>query len=173
LRNTRQIILRPHIDSPCRRLCLVVGALPDFSPKALVGLRNGGCVTGCFYSERTSSPSALRQYDRDRDGVMDAVIMLHSGYPAEVGGTDCQTQGLAQQRIWSHAIDHTTEYSWQSSTSNLQSGPYLIGSAMRGTCNSDISRIGVLAHEFFISLEFLICTISVAKTLERELGHVI
>jgi immune inhibitor A len=90
----------------------------------------------------------MAQYDQDGDGVMDAVIMLHSGYPAEVGGVDCQTQTSAQQRIWSHAIDHTTAYSWQSSTSNIQSGPYVIGSAMRGTCNSDINRIGVLTHEF-------------------------
>jgi M6 family metalloprotease-like protein len=88
----------------------------------------------------------LAQYDSDGNGEIDFLISLHSGYPAETGGTDC-TNPLAndKQRIWSHGIGHSTAYSWQSS--NLKSGPYMIGSALRGSCGSDINRIGVLTHE--------------------------
>lgn len=29
------------------------------------------------------------QYDRDGDGILDSVVILHSGFAAEGGGTDC------------------------------------------------------------------------------------
>jgi M6 family metalloprotease-like protein len=90
----------------------------------------------------------MAQYDQDGDGVIDVLIMLHSGYPAEVSGVDCQTQASELNRIWSHAIGHSTAYSWKSSTTGIQSGPYMIGSAMRGTCGSNLNHIGVLTHEF-------------------------
>lgn len=44
------------------------------------------------------------KFDQDNDGRLDAVVVLHSGYPAEVGGRDCTNQRPAQHRIWSHAF---------------------------------------------------------------------
>lgn len=55
-------------------------------------------------------------YDADQDGVIDATIMLHSGYPAEIGGTDCVTGASEQDRIWSHAIGHDTTFTWTGET---------------------------------------------------------
>lgn len=91
----------------------------------------------------------LSQYDADANGEIDYMIALHSGYPAEVGGVDCNNaQATDAQRIWSHAIPHSTAFSWQSSTTSIiRSGPYMIGSAMRGTCGSAINHIGILTHE--------------------------
>ena len=90
----------------------------------------------------------LSQYDQDKDGSIDFLIMLHSGYAAEVGGTDCNTGASISQRIWSHAIPARTSFGWKSSITGLQTGPYMVGAAMRDTCFSGINRIGVLAHEF-------------------------
>lgn len=44
------------------------------------------------------------KFDHDNDGKLDAVVVLHSGYPAERGGRDCINQRPATHRIWSHAF---------------------------------------------------------------------
>jgi len=44
------------------------------------------------------------RFDSDNDGKLDAVVVLHSGYPAEVGGLDCTNDRSYEDRIWSHAF---------------------------------------------------------------------
>jgi M6 family metalloprotease-like protein len=44
------------------------------------------------------------KFDSNKDGKLDAVVILHSGYPAEVGGRDCSNQRPPEDRIWSHAF---------------------------------------------------------------------
>jgi M6 family metalloprotease-like protein len=87
------------------------------------------------------------KYDLDGNGVIDSLVLMHSGFPAEIGGNDCVENRSPEQRIWSHAIG-TFESGWTSNDGKYTLGGYTVSSAVRGLCGSDISRIGVLAHEF-------------------------
>jgi M6 family metalloprotease-like protein len=90
-------------------------------------------------------------YDQDSDGLIDSVVVLHSGYAAEVGGLECDTGPDAANRIWSHSQGPQSN-SWKSSTHDVGLGGYLMTSAFRGTCGEGIARIGVIAHELLHSL---------------------
>jgi M6 family metalloprotease-like protein len=87
------------------------------------------------------------RYDLDGDGVIDSLVILHSGFPAEVGGIDCYKQRSPEQRIWSHAMG-TVNNPWISSDGQYTIGGYTVASSLRGICGSDLARIGVMAHEF-------------------------
>lgn len=89
------------------------------------------------------------QFDLDEDMVIDSVVLLHSGYAAELGGHDCYTHAVEQDRIWSHAI--TTFANEWVSRSGYQIASYSVASAMRGTCHDRPSYIGVMTHEFIHS----------------------
>jgi len=86
------------------------------------------------------------RYDVDNDGYIDSLLILHSGYAAEMGGRDCYTQATKSNRIWSHAIPWHQAYPW-TSQSGIKVGAYVTSSALRGRCGSLIARIGVIAHE--------------------------
>jgi M6 family metalloprotease-like protein len=90
------------------------------------------------------------QYDQDNDGILDSVVFLHSGYSAERGGGDCETGTMFENRIWSHVIGRMRD-NWISST-GIQLGTYEVASVYRGTCYSNIARIGVMTHEFLHTL---------------------
>mmetsp|Transcript_6258 Transcript_6258/g.9621 ORF Transcript_6258/g.9621 Transcript_6258/m.9621 type:complete len:621 (+) Transcript_6258:254-2116(+) len=87
------------------------------------------------------------QYDQDGDGVLDSVVFLHSGFPAEVGGWDCYTGQNHIQRIWSHAVS-TYSDEWTSYDGQYTLRGYMVASALRGTCGYALARIGVPTHEF-------------------------
>mmetsp|Transcript_25714 Transcript_25714/g.46545 ORF Transcript_25714/g.46545 Transcript_25714/m.46545 type:complete len:577 (-) Transcript_25714:313-2043(-) len=84
-------------------------------------------------------------FDLDENGALDGFGVLHSGYGAEFGGTDCQSQAAVNDRIWSHKGG----FDWASTRegSNIHSKRYYVSSALRGTCKSRIVRMGVLCHE--------------------------
>jgi hypothetical protein len=85
-------------------------------------------------------------YDLDGDGKIDVIMLLHSGYQAEVGNIDCYTGALTPQRIWSHAIANPTKI-WTSPSSGIQTDNYAVGGAMRGVCRTRLPAIGVITHE--------------------------
>jgi M6 family metalloprotease-like protein len=86
------------------------------------------------------------EFDQNFDAKIDVVVFLHSGYAAELGGADCTTGATTFDRIQSFAKGGPID-SWESS-SGIQLGSYVIASAFRGTCNSNIARLGVITHEF-------------------------
>ena len=43
----------------------------------------------------------LSDFDRDGDGIVDAIMFLHSGYGAEWGEVDCTGRSVFD-RIWAH-----------------------------------------------------------------------
>lgn len=93
-------------------------------------------------------------FDQDRDGIIDAVTFLHSGYGAEFGGVDCNNKDETD-RIWSHKW---AMRKWTSRTINNREvavSRYHISPGKWGTCGSAITRIGVIAHEtgHFLGLE--------------------
>ena len=89
------------------------------------------------------------QYDQDGDGVLDSVVILHSGFVAEGGGKDCvNDKPHGDWRIWSHATSVPDDMdAWTSEDRSVRIGRYSATSAVRGTCGSDIVRIGVVGHE--------------------------
>jgi M6 family metalloprotease-like protein len=86
-------------------------------------------------------------FDGDDDGKIDATIMLHSGYQAEIGNFDCYSGATFQHRIWSHAILVPLN-PWNSKLSSMSIDNYAVASALRGICDSKIARLGVIVHEF-------------------------
>jgi M6 family metalloprotease-like protein len=105
------------------------------------------------------------RYDEDGDGILDTVFIMHSGYVAEGGGTDCNNnKESGVHRIWSHATSVTeNQDSWFSSDRSVTIGRYATTSAVFGTCGSDIQRIAVIGHELVSIVLFsllLLCTTS-------------
>lgn len=88
-------------------------------------------------------------YDQDNDGMLDSVVILHSGFAAEGGGTDCiNNKDLGAHRIWSHRTSvGDNRDTWRSSDQNYRIGQYSTASAVHGFCGYDILRIGVIGHE--------------------------
>lgn len=87
------------------------------------------------------------RFDQDGDGKIDTILMLHSGFAAEVGGTDCYTGVPYQARIWAHAMGGVTD-NWVSPSTGIQAGAYAVSTAIRGHCHSRPARIGVTTHEW-------------------------
>lgn len=86
----------------------------------------------------------FKQFDSNKDGYLDGVTFLHSGYGAEWGGTDSD-RSYYKDRIWSHQRSFTTQL-WVSQQ-GIQIKDYAIASALWGVKGNDITRIGVIAHE--------------------------
>lgn len=76
------------------------------------------------------------QYDNDGDQWVDGVYVIYAGYGEEAGGGD--------DAIWAHA--------WQMQSAKLKDGVYLqrysCSAELRGNTGSNITRIGVICHEF-------------------------
>ena len=76
------------------------------------------------------------EYDNDGDGWVDGVYVIYAGYGKEAGGP--------AGSIWAHA--------WQLSTALYRDGVYLsrysCSAELRGNSGSNITRIGVIGHEF-------------------------
>jgi hypothetical protein len=73
------------------------------------------------------------------------VVFFHSGYAAEVGGTDCETGADYLDRIISKSwgvVESIGDTQYELST-------FVTSSAYRRNCNLEINRIGVPVHEWF------------------------
>ena len=89
------------------------------------------------------------RFDADNDGKIDVVLVMHSGYAADIGGLDCSNKRPDVDRIWSHAMASPGKTKWQSKKNpNLTSGLYSFAAVFRGTCHERPARISVIIHEF-------------------------
>lgn len=86
-------------------------------------------------------------FDTDKDGFIDAIDIIHSGYAAETGGG-------AGNWMWSHkwSLWAVPGGKWTSNDKNANGVPvkvydYHTEAALWGTSGKDITRIGVIAHE--------------------------
>lgn len=82
------------------------------------------------------------RFDLDQNGALDGFGVLTSSYGAEFGGADCEGQEN-KNRIWSHKGG----LKWTSADGTAKTNRYYVSSALRGKCNSNIVRMGVLCHE--------------------------
>jgi len=87
------------------------------------------------------------QFDMDNDGFVDALTIIHSGYAAETGGG-------AGNWIWSHrwSLFSLPGGRWTSSDVNgngtsVKVYDYHTEAALWSTSGTEITRIGVIAHE--------------------------
>jgi hypothetical protein len=66
------------------------------------------------------------KFDQNEDGVIDSIVLLHSGYAAEIGDIDCYTNRTTHQRIWSHAVGFQGN-NWVSNRSGIRANSYAVG----------------------------------------------
>jgi M6 family metalloprotease-like protein len=77
------------------------------------------------------------QFDNDGDGNVDGIVVIHAGYD--------EAAGAPSTAIWSHAWDlGNLERNYDGVTISA----YFTSPELSGTSGSNISDIGVLAHEF-------------------------
>jgi M6 family metalloprotease-like protein len=86
-------------------------------------------------------------YDQNGDGKIDAMLVLHSGYQAEVGNFDCYSGANFTYRIWSHAITSAPN-PWVSPSTGIKVDNYAICGGHRGVCQNKHPYLGVITHEF-------------------------
>ena len=84
-------------------------------------------------------------FDKNVDGFIDSMVVMHSGYGAEWGGIDPNGKA-SDQRIWSHSVA-AQEDTWRSPSFMIDVGTYCVTSVFRGVEGNGIARIGVLLHE--------------------------
>ena len=89
---------------------------------------------------------AFNDFDADRDGRVDMVTLLHSGYAAEIPGKDV-TGATIKNRIWSHRWYLPSRHFWNSAKSSLQVHQYSTSPALFALSGDEIGRIGVISHE--------------------------
>ena len=109
--------------------------------------RDFGQCTHSVMDQLEADGVDFSEYDLNNDEKIDAIILLHSGYQAEIGSFDCYTYASTINRIWSHAIPNPAN-PWKSSVSGISLDNYAVGAALRGVCDNEIARLGVLVHEF-------------------------
>ena len=88
------------------------------------------------------------QWDEDKDGEFDGIMILHSGHASEWGFYDCHGSHY-KDRIWSHKWSVPNDLNWDSPhpEDDVSFVKYHVASALWGTCGTEISRIGAIAHE--------------------------
>ncbi|MDR0864641.1 MAG: M6 family metalloprotease domain-containing protein [Candidatus Symbiothrix sp.] len=106
-----------------------------------------------FYDEEYGEPRAMTyeaanmahadgcnfaDYDRDNDGYVDGIHIIFAGYGKEAGAP-------AGDAIWSHAWELFGEYALQ--LDGKQVFRYSCSPELRNTYGSNITYIGVIAHE--------------------------
>lgn len=91
------------------------------------------------------------RFDLNGDGVIDSIVLLHSGYAAEIGGVDCASGADAKTRIWSHGISNPGE-GWESKKTGMRTNSYSVSSGLFGLCGADVARLSVITHEFLHTL---------------------
>jgi M6 family metalloprotease-like protein len=88
---------------------------------------------------------SFHDFDANGDGKVDMVTLLHSGYAAEVPGTDIAGATTAD-RIWSHRWALPRSRYWTSG-SGMNVHQYSTSPSLWDKSGSLISRIGVISHE--------------------------
>lgn len=89
-------------------------------------------------------------YDEDKNGEIDCLVLMHSGTAAETGGNDCESGKDFNGRIWSHA----TASPLYTSPEGVGVGRFYVASALWDVCPPggagtkwDIARVAVIGHE--------------------------
>ncbi|KAL3939248.1 MAG: hypothetical protein SGBAC_005998 [Bacillariaceae sp.] len=91
------------------------------------------------------------KYDEDRDGMVDSLVVMHSGYGAEYGNAD-PLGAASKDRIWSHSMGPPEKDLWNSVHAQYSVGTYTVASAFHGHEGKQITKVGVVLHELLHTL---------------------
>mmetsp|Transcript_59839 Transcript_59839/g.146965 ORF Transcript_59839/g.146965 Transcript_59839/m.146965 type:complete len:1491 (-) Transcript_59839:2223-6695(-) len=86
-------------------------------------------------------------FDQDFDRNIDLTVFIHSGYEGLLPDADCDNGIAGAQRIASHSRWSLSASSSFMSNSGYGLSSYAVAPAFRGTCNTEINRIGLIVHE--------------------------
>lgn len=89
----------------------------------------------------------LEKFDNDADGYLKDVLFVHSGFGAELGGTDCYTGAPFLDRI----ISSSWETDVAIGSTGLRLGNFVTVSGYNHLCNLGPAHIGVHIHEWLHS----------------------
>jgi M6 family metalloprotease-like protein len=87
---------------------------------------------------------SFHDFDADGNNVLDMVTLIHSGYAAEIPGTD-EYGAPMEDRIWSHRMQLSSSDYW--TAPGVTVNQYSTSPALWHLSGSSIGRIGVIAHE--------------------------
>lgn len=104
---------------------------------------------------------SFQDFDVDKNGVIDSITFIHSGFGAEWGGVDC-SGATVNDRIWSHQRADAKKWCGHE---NVCMERYQIATGLWGRCSSEITHIGVVGHEIghFLGLNDMYDTNGVGK----------
>jgi len=88
----------------------------------------------------------LEKYDKDFDGFVDALVVIHSGYAAQRGQVSCDGASR-DDRFWSQGHVGSNGQGWLS-FGGIEVEGYSIDSAFADTCGGTFAKMGVLTHEW-------------------------
>jgi M6 family metalloprotease-like protein len=89
-------------------------------------------------------------YDLDKNGRIDSLVLIHSGYGAETTTDDCYGRQFTD-RIWAHAFS-SSRNAWKSKDGSMRVSGYTVASAFHGDCGSEPGKIGLTVHEYMHTL---------------------
>ena len=99
---------------------------------------NKTLVKDALDAARAAYPSLdWASFDRDRDGVIDRLWIIHAGYGEEDSGVLLDRTDYGEAQIWSHSSSLAPAYEV---VPGVKAGPYIV--------MPENSGMGVLAHEF-------------------------
>ncbi|RYD84488.1 MAG: M6 family metalloprotease domain-containing protein, partial [Verrucomicrobiaceae bacterium] len=87
------------------------------------------------------------QFDTDRDGYVDAIDIIHSGYAAETGGGNGNWIWSHKWSLWALPGGQWTSQDNNASGVKVKVYDYHSEAALWGTSGTGITRIGVICHE--------------------------
>jgi M6 family metalloprotease-like protein len=98
-------------------------------------------------------------YDANRDGILDAVLVWHSGYGAEYtdDDNDCNvplhynrihSQGHAHDNSTATSINIVSPFSSTDDATSIRLSGYAMASAWDGLCTTRPAKMGVMTHEW-------------------------
>lgn len=116
-----------------------------------MGLNNG--IQRAFWSALDTLDNQAswnwNEFDVDADGLLDSVVFLHSGYPAEAGSIECGPNKDARDRIWSHATATSSlADTWTSKNGAYKLNGFVVASAYDEPCTTNVAKMGVMVHEY-------------------------
>ena len=90
--------------------------------------------------------------DSDKNGDFDHLVVVHSGYPAELGDPKKGCTSNTFNRIWSQGFT-STAFGWRSSDYSYSVSNYmLVGAFTEGFCDGNPVEMGVIVHEYMLGL---------------------
>lgn len=98
----------------------------------------------------------FRDFDENGDGYVDMLTVLHSGYGAEHGATDCKGTYF-KDRIWTHQWELFGDSTGSNigpfvSNEEIKVWKYQMAPVLWGTCGNSLAHVGAVAHELAHSI---------------------